>query len=186
MTRWLFLHGRRAAVRALALRPDSRVLEVGCGTGLNFRHILEFLRPPAGQLTSVDFSPDMLRRARRRVEARGWTNVELLEADAAQLSLPQRFDGVLFAYSLTMVPDWRAALRRAHEHLALGGRLVVLDFGRFRGWGPLGALWRAWLRLNHVETLRPYVEELRALFGEIEIRDWLGGYHFTAVGQKAK
>jgi len=183
-TRWTILHGRRRAVARLDLRPDSRVLEVGCGTGLNFRYILERLDPQVGRLIGLDFSADMLRRAERRVIARGWGNVELIQADATHLDLGRRFDGILFGYSLSMIPDWPAALERAYQHLAPGGRVAVLDFGRFERWGPLGPLMRGWLRLNHVETLRPYPEKLRELCDSFELHKWLGGYNFTAVGRR--
>lgn len=183
-TRWTILHGRRQAVASLNLRPDSRVLELGCGTGLNFRHLLEYLDPAEGRLTGVDFSADMLGRAAKRVARHGWSNVDLVQADAATLDLSRQFDAVFFAYSLTMIPDWRAALRRACHHLAAGGTLVVLDFSRFQGWGPLGPVLRAWLRLNHVQTQRPYEEELRRLLYAFQIRYWLGGYSFTGVGRK--
>jgi S-adenosylmethionine-diacylgycerolhomoserine-N-methlytransferase len=183
-TRWLILHGREAAIERLALRPDSRVLEIGCGTGLNFRALLRRLDPARGRLTGLDFSADMLERAARRVLRHAWSNVELIEADAAALQLSARFDGILLAYSLSMIPDWPGALRRAYGHLRPGGRLVVLDFGRFDGWGPLSGLVRAWLRANHVETLHPYVDTLRELCGEVCVSERCGGYHFTAVARK--
>ncbi|MBU0617644.1 MAG: methyltransferase domain-containing protein [Planctomycetes bacterium] len=185
-TRWAILHGRRRAVARLQLRPDSEVLEVGCGTGLNFRYLLEQLDPERGRLVGLDFSPDMLRRARKRVAANGWTNVELIEADAARLDLGRRFDGILFAYSLTLIPDWRAAIDRAEQHLKPGGRLVVLDFGQFKRWGPFGALLRGWLRLNHVETLRQYEDGLREVFSDLDVYHWLGGYNLTAVGRRSE
>lgn len=184
-TRWTILHGRRQAVERLALRPDSRVMEVGCGTGLNFRHVLERIDPArGGALVGMDFSADMLNVAKKRVAANHWQGVDLLQADASTLDVPQRFDGILFAYSLTMIPDWRGALRRAFAHLKPGGRMVVLDFGRFFNWGPLGPVMRGWLRANHVETLQPYVDVMREICGNVEVRDWLGGYHFTALARR--
>jgi S-adenosylmethionine-diacylgycerolhomoserine-N-methlytransferase len=185
-TRWTILHGRRRAVLRLQLAPDSDVLEIGCGTGLNFRYVLDDLDPARGRLVGLDFSHDMLRQAEKRVAAQGWQNVQLVEADAARLDLPQRFDAILFAYSLTMIPAWRAALERAHEHLKPRGRLVVLDFGRFHAWGPLAPLMRGWLRLNHVETVRPYAQKLREIFPDLLVHSWLGGYNFTAVGQRSE
>ncbi len=183
-TRWMILHGRARAVRALGLRPESSVLEIGCGTGLNFRLVLDRLDPARGHMTGLDFSADMLRRAEARVASAGWHNVELVQADATTMNLHRRFDAILFAYSLTMIPDWPAALQRAYEHLTPGGRVVVLDFGRFQRWGPLAPVMRAWLRANHVETLRPYVEKMREIFGEIQCTSWLGGYNFTALGRR--
>lgn len=183
-TRWMILHGRRRAVAKLNLRPDSQVLDIGCGTGLNFRHILDYLDPRVGRLTGLDFSADMLRQAEKRRAAHGWSNVELVHADATTMQLSGRFDAALFAYSLSMIPEWAGALARAHEHLSPGGTLAVLDFSRFAGWGPLAPLMRTWLRLNHVETLRPYEDGLRRIFGRIEVDYWLGGYNFTAIGRK--
>jgi S-adenosylmethionine-diacylgycerolhomoserine-N-methlytransferase len=183
-TRWMILHGRRRAVQRMQLRPGSEVLEVGCGTGLNFRYVVEQLDPQRGRLVGLDFSFDMLRQAEKRVAARGWSNVELMQGDATQMDLRRTFDGILFAYSLTMIPDWPKAIDCAVRHLKPGGRLVVLDFGSFRGWGPFGAVMRGWLRANHVETLRPYVSKLREALPNSDIYEWLGGYNFTAVGQR--
>lgn len=185
-TRWMILHGRKQAVARLDLRPDGEVLEIGCGTGLTFRYLLDQLDPQRGRLVGLDFSPDMLRRARKRVAAHGWKNVELVEADAAKLDLGRRFDGILFAYSLTMIPDWQAAIDRAQQHLKPGGRMVVLDFGRFQRWGPLGAVMRGWLRLNHVETLRQYENRLHEVFPDLDVHHWLGGYSLTAVGRRSE
>lgn len=185
-TRWMILHGRARAAARLGLRPDSHVLEVGCGTGLNFRYAQRYLDPQAGRLVGLDFSHDMLRIAERRVAGRGWSNIELVQGDATCMELGRKFDGILFAYSLTMIPDWPAALERAKAHLEPGGRLVVLDFGKFDKWGPLGPVMRTWLRLNHVDTLAGYVDKMQTLFDRLEVTSWLGGYNFTAVGYEGE
>ncbi len=182
LTRWAFLYGRRRAIELLALRPDSCVLEIGCGTGLNFRRILACLDPGKGRLAGLDFSEHMLRRATQRVAAAGYKNVALIQADAERLSLVERFDAVLFAYSLSMISDWQAALDRAHEHLKPGGRLVIVDFGGFESWGPLGRLVRRWLQLHHVQTCRAYRPKLNELFPCVQVETRLGGYCFIAAG----
>lgn len=183
-TRWTILHGRRRAAKALKLKPNSQVLEIGCGTGLNFRYLLPYLDSSTGHLTGLDFSGDMLARAARRVARRGWSNVDLVQGDATAMQLGRQYDAIFFGYSLTMIPDWMAALDRAHEHLRPGGTLVVLDFSRFHGWGPLAPLMRGYFRVNHVETLRPYEDGLRQRFEDLQVYYWLGGYNFTAVARK--
>lgn len=183
-TRWMVLHRRKQAIERLELRAESHVLEIGCGTGLNFAAILKRLDSGAGSLTAVDFSADMLRRARRRIGARGWTNVELVSGYANKLALGRSFDAVLFAYSLSMIPDWEMAVARAWDHVRPGGRLVILDFGEFQRWGPLGPVARAWLRLNHVATVRGYPERLAEVVGPIRFEPWLGGYAFLASARK--
>jgi len=183
-TRWLILHGRRRAVEELHLSPDSQVLEVGCGTGLNFRHVRRSLDAERGRVVGLDFSQPMLTRARKRLDANDWSNVELVLGDATRMEFTQPFDGVLFAYSLTMIPDWQAALQRGYENLRPGGRMVVLDFATFDGWGPFAPLARTWLRLHHVDTRRPYLDELHQLLPDLKIHRRLGGYHFTAAGTR--
>jgi ubiquinone/menaquinone biosynthesis C-methylase UbiE len=183
-TRWAFLFGRRRAVASLNLRPGDGVLEVGCGTGLNFSLLVDGLDPGAGRLTGLDFSLDMLRKARKRKRARGWDHVDLVDADACRMPLTRSFDAILFAYSLTMIPDWPCALDNAYARLKPGGRLGVLDFDTARGWGPLGAILRFWLRVHHVETKRPYVEKMKSLFPDLHVVRALGGYYLIAVGTK--
>lgn len=94
------------------------------------------------------------------------------------------FDVILFAYSLAMIPDWEEALRNARELLREGGRLVVLEFGDFAGWGPLAGAIHRWLCLNHVEARRLYSEALVRLFPDVRIEVYGGGYWFVATGCK--
>src|SRR5581483_3944910 len=72
---------RLGAVRALRLRPGDSVVEVACGTGLNFP-LMERAIGPEGRIVGVDLTDAMLARARRRIEVNGWTNISLVNADA--------------------------------------------------------------------------------------------------------
>jgi ubiquinone/menaquinone biosynthesis C-methylase UbiE len=180
-TRWAFLVGRRRAVRALALGRTSHVLEIGCGTGRNFGLLLRELSPAEGTLTGLDFSGDMLDRAARRVAKERWPNVNLVRADASDFALPPRFDAVFICYALSMMPNYRDVLQQAHAHLRRDGRLVVHDFDRFDGWGPIGTAMRRLQRRNFVDTDRPIEQAVRDAFGNVEIRRRWGGYCYTAV-----
>jgi ubiquinone/menaquinone biosynthesis C-methylase UbiE len=184
-TRWIILRGRRAAVRSLGLRPGDRALEIGCGTGLN----LELLREAVtatGHVTGVDVSAHMLARAERRCVKKGWRNVTLVRADASKLALSHQYDAVLFAYSITVIPDWRAALERAIGHLRTGGRLAALDFGLFEGWPP-PTRWicRGWLKLHHVDTARPYGQAVLEAAGRGHVCSHVGGCYILAIATKA-
>jgi ubiquinone/menaquinone biosynthesis C-methylase UbiE len=183
-TRWLFLFDRAWAVRKLRIMPGQTVMEIGCGTGLNLP-LLRNAVGPSGSVVGVDFSGDMLARAERKVERGGWRNVRLVQADATHLQLNAQCDVAFFAYSLTMIPDWRAALSRVLGHVRPGGRLGVLDFGDFAGWGRLArgvAAW--WLRQSHVETQRSYIEALANCLADLEYYPRRGGYNFLAVGRR--
>ncbi|BAS09291.1 match to protein family HMM PF08241 [Arthrobacter sp. Hiyo4] len=60
------------------------MLDIGCGTGLNFPLLQERIGA-AGTIVGIDRSAGMLRQARRRAEARGWQNVILIQADMVLL-----------------------------------------------------------------------------------------------------
>ena len=78
---------RREARLALGVQRGDRVLDVACGTGLNFSHLRELVGEE-GYVLGVDVTPAMLDIARQRIARRGWKNVEVREVDAAQLPFP--------------------------------------------------------------------------------------------------
>ncbi|MCI0158906.1 methyltransferase domain-containing protein [Leifsonia shinshuensis] len=120
-------HGQRLlAVRALGLHAGATVVDLACGTGLNFA-LLERAIGPRGRIVGVDLTDAMLARAERRVEAAGWSNVRLVQADAAGFDFPTGVDAVLSTYALTQVPDRGLVIAHAAAALGPGGRLAVLD-----------------------------------------------------------
>jgi SAM-dependent methyltransferase len=65
---------RADAVQRLRLQPGDTVLDFGCGTGLSFALLVGAVGAE-GRVVGVGISPDMLARARARVEAHGWLSV---------------------------------------------------------------------------------------------------------------
>lgn len=137
--------GRVKGIAELRLRPGARVLDVGCGTGLNFP-LLQGAVGLAGRVVGVDASAAMLARARARGARQGWGNVECCLGDAADLPAtvgrePASFEAVLFTYSLSIISDWEHSFAQALDLLAPGGRIVVVDMamptGRWRVLSPL-------------------------------------------------
>ncbi len=133
--------GRTAAMDLLALRPGDRVLDIGCGTGLNFPH-LQHRIGPTGSITAVDASAHMLRQARRRADSAGWNNVRLVEADATALDIAtldagDGFDGVISTYALSLMPRWALAVSLMVAVTRPGGRVAVVDMQEPVGWARL-------------------------------------------------
>lgn len=115
------------ALRHLDLKPGERVLDLGCGPGASLPVWREAVGP-AGAVLGVDHSPRMLARAQRVLDAHGWPNVRLRQADIARESLgDNEYHAAVALSSLTATPDVRAAVEIAHRALRPGGRLFVFD-----------------------------------------------------------
>ena len=117
---------RLQAVRALGLRPGATVVDVACGTGLNFS-LLEQAIGPNGRIVGVDLTDAMLGQARQRIETNGWRNVTLVQADAAEFDFPTEVDAILSTYALSHVPDCGDVIAHGAAALSRGGHWVVLD-----------------------------------------------------------
>ena len=95
---------RLRAVRALDLSAGDTVVDLACGTGLNFA-LIEDVIGPAGRIIGVDLTDAMLARAHERIAANGWRNVSLEQADAADFDFPAQVDGIVSTYALSQVPE---------------------------------------------------------------------------------
>ncbi|WP_216699809.1 methyltransferase domain-containing protein [Arthrobacter sp. H5] len=130
--------GRETGIKMLRQPSGAQVLDVGCGTGLNFS-LLQSQIAPGGTIVGIDRSPEMLVQARRRAERNGWTNVILIQADATELSptdIGSRIaaqggrahsDAILATYALSLMKDWETAWANMVSLAAPGASLCVVD-----------------------------------------------------------
>src|ERR1700744_886341 len=121
-------HGaqRLRAVQALGLRAGDSVIDIACGTGLNFPLIEEAIGPD-GRIVGVDLTDAMLTRAQDRIETNGWSNISRVQADAAGFDFPAGVNAILSTYAMTQVPECAEVIAHGAAALAAGGRWVVLD-----------------------------------------------------------
>jgi demethylmenaquinone methyltransferase/2-methoxy-6-polyprenyl-1,4-benzoquinol methylase len=139
---------RLRAVQALRLRPGDSVIDMACGTGLNFA-LLEKVVGPGGRIVGVDLTDAMLARAQDRIETNGWSNVSLVQADAAGFDFPAGANAILSTYAMTQVPECAQVIAHGAKALSGGGRWVVLDL-KVPGNTP------AWLARFGTATVRPF------------------------------
>jgi ubiquinone/menaquinone biosynthesis C-methylase UbiE len=145
---------QRRAVERLNLRPGQRVLDVACGTGINFAAI-ERAIGSSGRLVGVDVSDEMLGQAEGRVTRHRWQNVELVRYAVEHAVLDGVFDAALLSFTHDVLRS-PAALDNVIRHVRPGGR--VSTTGVMYPGGPL----RAAKPLVRRAT-RPYVTTLEGL-----------------------
>ncbi|NUM56750.1 MAG: class I SAM-dependent methyltransferase [Candidatus Hydrogenedentes bacterium] len=164
------LHGRDALYQRLP-KPDGGVwIEMGGGTGENLERIGERIRA-LRSVYVVDLSESLLEVARERIERNKWTNVHTVREDAASFAPPEgRADVVTFSYSLTMIPDWFAAIDHAVALLSPGGALGAVDFYVARKYPAAGLashsrftrhVWPAWFGMDNVYLSPDHLPYLR-------------------------
>ena len=183
---------RRRAVRALGLRAGDTVVDMACGTGLNFPLLQEAVGP-GGRIVGVDLTDAMLARAQDRIAANGWGNISLVQSDAASFDFPAGVDAILSTYALTQVPGCADVIAHGAKALSGGGRWAVLDLkvpGRTPGWlTQLGtATVRPFASIDDWMMRRPWEAIRLAMQEELADPTWTElffGTAFLAAGSRS-
>ena len=129
---------RRLAAES-AVRKGDRVLDAACGTG---DLAIAGLKAGAGRVTGLDFSEQMLERARRktppRKDALEWVQGDMLALPFAD----ETFDAATVGFGVRNVDDLELGLRELRRVLRPGGRLAILEITQPRGTlKPFYSLW---------------------------------------------
>lgn len=119
-----------AVVRAAALRPGERVLDLGCGTG----NAALLAAEKGARITGVDPALRLLEVARTRAANDG-RQIEFVAGDAASTPLEDAsVDVVLSVFAVIFAPDARAAAEEMARVLTSHGRIIL------SAWIPTGAI----------------------------------------------
>jgi len=149
-------------------QATGRTLEVGVGTGKNIPWY-----PEDVQLTAIDFSPEMLRRARHKY-GDDPLDITFLEIDVQHMEFDDdTFDTVVTSCVFCSVPDPVKGLKEIYRVLKPDGQLLMLEHVRSQHWltGKLMDvlnffqlhLWGANINRNTLENVR------KAGFSDIEV-----------------
>ena len=167
------------------------MVNVACGTGLNFP-MLEKAIGPGGRIIGVDLTDAMLAHAQHRIEANGWSNVSLVQSDAAGFDFPAEVDAILSTYALSQVPECAAVIAHGATALSEGGRWAVLDLkvpDNTPGWlTQLGtATVRPFAWIDEWVMRRPWAAIRAAMQEELADLSWTElffGTAFLAAGSR--
>jgi SAM-dependent methyltransferase len=119
----LFEPIRCEAIARLDLHRGDAVLDVGCGTGLSFE-LLHDRIGKAGRIVGIEQCPEMLDKAKTRVDENHLRHVELVCAPAATARIPVQADAALFHFTHDVLRE-RAAIGNVLAHLKPGAHVVA-------------------------------------------------------------
>ena len=134
MTAGLDRRWRKLAVREVVW-PGDRVLDACCGTG----DLAVEAERRGGRVVGLDFSEQMLERARRKSGTIEWVQGDVLDLPFEDAS----FDAVTIGFGVRNLDDLDRGLRELRRVLQPGGRTAVLEITRPRG--ILRPFFRVWL-----------------------------------------
>lgn len=116
------------AVKLLEIPTGAAVADVGAGSGY-YTELLSNRVGPSGKVHASDLQPGMLRLIRERIEKKGLTNVEVVQASEDNPGLPKdRLDLILLVDVYHEFSKPQEMLRAMRAALKPGGRLVLLEF----------------------------------------------------------
>jgi len=139
---------RKMAVKALNLKAGDTVLDLACGTGINFPLYQQYIGPE-GRIIGVDITDAMLEQAQKKVASYGWSNVTLIQHDAATYKNPTLINAAISTYALSIFPAPEQVLKNTIETLLPNGRLVLLEL-------QIPPAWPTWLANIAVALMKPF------------------------------
>lgn len=113
-------YARKLEQTQAAIRPDWRMLEVGCGTGTTAIINAPFL----AHIHAIDFAPKMIAIAKERAAEANITNVTFEVGTLESLDADARYDAVAMHSILHLLPNWKAAIKRAYDLCEPGGVFI--------------------------------------------------------------
>jgi S-adenosylmethionine-diacylgycerolhomoserine-N-methlytransferase len=175
------LHGREELYQKLPTPEGGVWVEMGGGTASNLQDLGERIAR-LSDVVVVDLSPSLLKVAAERAAHNGWKNVRTLEADVTTIAKPKA-DVITFSYSLTMIPDWFAALDNALVLLKPGGVIGIVDFYVSRKYPSDGLakhpwrtrhFWPTWFASDNVHPSPDHLPYLQHRFKTLHLSEHRG------------
>ena len=191
ISNWYYKKSRKYAIEKLEIKKGQTVLNVPCGTGVNFKYFQSFLEN-SGLIIGIDLSSGMLDQAKQKTEKNGWTNINLELENATKIDqnwLAEyserkgqiKIDAIFCDLGLSGLPEWQNIIDNMISMLSPNGKIVILDW-YFEKSGPLAEFVK-WIGKGEVD--RPLWQYLKTKVSYFELEKFgLFNGVFVATGTK--
>lgn len=141
------------------IRQNSRVLDVGCGTGYTTEAVLK--KAPLGEVDGIDLTPQQLRKAASKLKPKK-AILNLSRGDTENLPFrDETFDAVVSVGAVEYLPHPKKALQEMARVVKHGGKVVV---------GGPESEWFRRMSLNKT-FYTPSATEIKELFKQAKLRN---------------
>ncbi len=179
---------RKVTVNSLKLSKGDTVVELGCGTDLNFSLILDKIGTK-GKLIGVDITDKMLDQAKKRVKENGWENVELVQSDFAKYQFPQEIDGIFATGALQYSTQYDKIVKQGYDALKSNKKFVIMDFKMSQGpakiFAPLIVSFTKPFAADEEYLKGTAWKSIEKYFEKSSYQEGWGGFLYISVGVKA-
>ena len=130
-----FARWKKKAFNDSSLKKGDRVLVFCCGTGLDFSHIVKKIGKD-GKIIGIDFSSEMLKKAKEKIRREKWENIELIEADITKFEnkLDEKFDVGICTLGMSIIPEYKSAYYNLLSNVKKQGEIIIGDMQLASGW----------------------------------------------------
>jgi arsenite methyltransferase len=109
------------------IKEGDHLLDLGSGAG-NDCFVARAIVGDSGRITGLDFTDEMVEKARKNNEKLGYTNIEFVRGDIEEMPIPEnQYDVVVSNCVLNLVPDKEKAFSEISRVLKKGGHFCVSD-----------------------------------------------------------
>lgn len=149
---------REKIVNLLKLKPDDRLLDLGCGTGSLL--VVAKSKYPNVDMAGVDIDSKVLEIAQKKIQKSN-LNIKLIKSSADKLPFTDNsFDVVVSTLVFHHLPTdvKKAALKEIYRILKKDGRFLLADFGKLNGFLKIIYYLEVLFRIPEAKTAKDNVE----------------------------
>ena len=176
------LRYRAVSSQRVKLQPGHRVLDLGCGTGLDLPHLSKRVGP-SGKIIGLDISKGMLHIAHHRLMNPKLPNVSLVRGNALCLPFDSKtFEAIFCNYLLSTVPSEKV-IEEAFRVARPGAVMMFADDLLPSGWfaSPIQSL-RSLFREGYFNSALPGIALLKKRLSSVTLTKHHGGLIFILTG----
>ncbi len=176
---------RSTLIRNLNISAGSSVLDMACGTGLNFL-LLQKTIGPAGRIVGVDNSEKTVNLARNRIAKHNWENMSIYKLDGPDFCQERLFDAALCTFAIEIISPYKETIKTMIDSVKSKGRIGYIGFkySNYPFIKMLNPFWKISCLGSGVDLDRNVLEYLRQNLNEVFFKEAYAGFYYIGIYEK--